>query len=118
MIKATKEILNSYNELFEKRKQEILNTKDSLKITGTAYYVSNSGDDKNDGKSENTPWKSFDRVSNADLKSGDGVFFKRGDIFRGSLNAKSGVSYGAYGEGEKPKFYASDKPLNQKDLWE
>ena len=25
MIKATKEILDNYNELFEKRKQEILN---------------------------------------------------------------------------------------------
>ena len=118
MIKATKEILNSYNELFEKRKQEILNTKDSLSIKGTAYYVSNSGDDNNDGKSENTPWKSFNRVSSTDLKSGDGVFFRRGDIFRGSLKAKSGVTYGAYGEGEKPKFYAADKPLNDKDLWE
>ena len=87
MIKATKEILNSYNELFEKRKQEILNTKDSLSIKGTAYYVSNSGDDNNDGKSENTPWKSFNRVSSTDLKSGDGVFFRRGDTFRGSLKA-------------------------------
>ena len=59
MIKATKEILNSYNDLFERRKQEILNTKDSLKITGTAYYVSNSGDDNNDGKSENTPLRFY-----------------------------------------------------------
>lgn len=53
MIKATREIQNSYNELFEKRKQEILNTGDSLSITGTAYYVSESGDDNNDGKTEN-----------------------------------------------------------------
>ena len=87
MIKATKEILNSYNDLFEKRKQEILNTKDSLSVTGTAYYVSNSGDDNNDGLTEDTPWKSFDKVSNADLKSGDGVFFQRGDLFRGTLTA-------------------------------
>lgn len=118
MIKATKEILDNYNALFEKRKQEILNTKDNLKITGTAYYVANDGDDNNDGKSIDTPWKSLDKVTNADLKVGDGVFFKRGDLFRGSFEAHAGVTYGAYGEGEKPKFYSADKPLNDKELWE
>ncbi len=118
MIKATKKILDNYHELFLKRKQEILNTEDSLKITGTAYYVSNSGDDNNDGKTENCAWKSIDRVSKADLKSGDGVFFKRGDLFRGSLAAQSGVTYGAYGIGQKPRIYSADKPLNDKDIWE
>ena len=114
MIKATKEILDNYNALFEKRKQEILNTKDNLKITGTAYYVANDGDDNNDGKSIDTPWKSLDKVTNANLNAGDGVFFKRGDLFRGSFEAHAGVTYGAYGEGEKPKFYSADKPLNDK----
>lgn len=118
MIKATNELLNSYDELFQKRKLEIKNTKDNLKITGTAYYVSNSGDDSNDGKSESAAWKTFKKVNEAELKEGDGVFFKRGDLFRGTLEAKTGVSYGAYGEGEKPKFYSADKPLNDKNLWE
>ena len=118
MIKATKEFLQQTDALFEKRKAEILNTKDNLKISGAAYYVANDGDDNNDGKSVDSPWKTLDKVTNADLKAGDGVFFKRGDLFRGSFEAHAGVSYGAYGEGEKPKFYSADKPLNQKALWE
>ena len=40
------------------------------------------------------------------IKAGDAVLLKRGDIFRGNLvSAKSGVSYGAYGEGDKPCIY-------------
>ncbi len=118
MIKATSEILKGFDELWEKRKAEILNTKDNLKITGTAYYVSNDGDDNNDGLSDATAWKSLDKVSNADLKHGDGVFFKRGDLFRGHIEAKEGVLYAAYGKGDKPKLYSSDRNLADKALWE
>ncbi len=118
MIKATTNIINSYNELFCKRKAEILNTKDQLKISGTTYYVSESGDDNNDGKSPENAWKTLKKVDGADLQYGDGVFFKRGDLFRGCFHTKSGVSYGAYGDGEKPKIYSADKPLNDKSLWE
>lgn len=33
--------------------------------------------------------------------------FRRGDIFRGKINTKAGVSYGAYGKGNKPRIYGS-----------
>ncbi len=118
MIKATKDFLEKNDALFEQRKQEILNTKDLLKISGTTYYVSNNGDDNNDGKSPETAWKTIERINNAELSYGDGVFFNRGDIFRGCVMAVSGVSYGAYGEGPKPKIYSSDKCLADEALWE
>ena len=118
MIKATKEFLESIDSLTQKRINEILNAKDCIKIEGTVYYVSNSGDDDNDGKSPDTPWQSLDKVNDAELKPGDGVFFKRGDLFRGAIWAKAGVTYAAYGEGPKPKLYSGSKDFAQKDLWE
>ncbi len=118
MIKATNEILKGFDELWEKRKAEILNTKDNLKITGTAYYVSNGGDDNNDGKSPETAWKTLNRVTEEKFLEGDGVFFKRGDLFRGCFYAKTGVAYGAYGEGEKPKFYSGKTDYAKPELWE
>lgn len=118
MEKATKEFLKQNDALFEERKQAILQAEDHLKISGTAYYVSNEGLDTNDGKSPATAWKTLDRVSAAYLNPGDGVFFRRGDLFRGKVMAKEGVSYGAYGTGEKPKLYGSQCSLADPALWE
>ena len=115
---ATKEFLNKIDELAEKRKQEILSAHDTLRVKGTAYYVSNNGNDENDGLTPETAWATLSRVSAAALNEGDGVFFRRGDLFRGMVKTRSGVTYGAYGEGEKPKFYGWDKSLSAPELWE
>lgn len=118
MITATKDFLNGIDALAEKRKNEILSYPDALKITGKTYYVANGGSDANDGLSMDTPWATLNKVSQADLLAGDGVLFKRGDIFRGKVITKSGVSYGAYGEGEKPRLYGWDYDLASEELWE
>ncbi len=102
----------------ERLKAEILSAKDELKIKGNTYYVSNAGDDENDGKTPETAWRTLKRVSSAELRPGDGVLFCRGDLFRGFLETCSGVSYGAYGTGEKPKFYGWDHNLSDPALWE
>lgn len=117
MKKMTAEMLRQYEELFEERKQKVLSAKDELVISGTTYYVSNDGDDENDGKSPETAWKTPGRVSEAYLYPGDGVLFKRGDLFRGYVAAKAGVSYGAYGSGEKPKFYGGIEDMADPSLW-
>ena len=105
MTHANTEILTQFEDLCAKRKEEILNAKDEIVITGTTYYVSTSGNDDNDGKTPETAWKTLEKVSNAELKEGDGVRFCRGNLFRGYFITKPGVTYAAYGEGEKPKFY-------------
>ena len=89
-------------------KKRILDNQDSLTCTGTAYYVSSSnGNDAADGKSPQTAWATLEKVNKAPLKEGDGVYLQRGDLWRGQLWAQKGVIYSAYGEGDKPKIYAS-----------
>lgn len=92
-----------FMKLVQERKTAILESKTDVQYTGVAYYVSNSGDDKNDGKSPETAWASVTKVNQARLRSGDAVFFERGGIWRGKvLFAQKGVTYSAYGEGQKP----------------
>lgn len=106
-------------ELTNARIAEIRNTETKVEITGTAYYVSGAkGNDENDGKTPDTPWKTMARVTNAEeLVPGDGVFFKRGEVFRGQIITKPGVTYSAFGEGEKPKLYGWDKNSANPALW-
>lgn len=118
MTHANTEILTQFEDLCAKRKEEILNAKDEIVITGTTYYVSTSGNDDNDGKTPETAWKTLEKVSNAELNEGDGVRFCRGDLFRGYFITKPGVTYAAYGEGEKPKFYGWIENLADPSVWE
>ena len=100
------------------RREEILHTSDTVTVTGTVYYVSNEGSDENDGRSPQRPWQTLARVSRAELAPGDGVLFRRGDLFRGFVETRPGVTYAAYGEGEKPRLYGWDRDLADPDLWE
>ena len=102
----------------EDLKKRILTAPDQRRVSGTAYYVSNEGNDDFDGRSPETPWKTLHKVSTAKLLPGDGVFFRRGDLFRGYVDAQTGVTYAAYGQGEKPRLYGWDKNLADPALWE
>lgn len=102
---ATSEYLAELDAMEEKRRNEIFSTISTVKPKegATAYYVSTSGDDANDGKSPEKPWKTIEKLNKAELKKGDVVYFKRGDEWRNvALSAKAGVTYSAYGEGAKP----------------
>ena len=103
---------------FEARKQAVLQAKDALEVPGTRYYVSSDGDDTADGLSPDSSWRTLKRVSDAELCRGDAVLFRRGDVFRGSVRTCAGVTYAAYGSGEKPRFYGWDKSLADPALWE
>ena len=81
-----------------------------LSDEGTAYYVSSSlGSDQNDGLSESTPWKSFAHIENMDLKPGDRVLLRRGDIWherltiRGNGRKDAWIFVGSYGDTASPK---------------
>ena len=99
------------------RRMAILNSKTNVTIKGTSYYVSNSGNDNNDGRSPATAWATLDKVNNADLKAGDGIFFQRGGLWRGMLRCKDNITYSAYGEGIKPKIYGSPENGASPDKW-
>ena len=75
-------------------------------------YVSAAGDDdKNNGQTPEKPWKTIQKVNDSVGWGVEYVCFRRGDVFRGSIKAKSGVTYTAYGDKSKPKpcIYASTK---------
>lgn len=104
----------------KKLRNEILATKDTLNVSGKKYYVSSAnGSDSNDGLSPETPFKTLDKVSSTMLYAGDGVFLERNSIFRltSSFSCKSGVTYGAYGSGNKPAIYGSVMNFAKNYLW-
>ena len=117
MAVKTETILDNIARESRRRREAILSAPDAIMVSGMRYFVSTEGDDGNDGLSPQSPWRSLRRVSDAELSPGDGVFFRRGDVFRGYVNARAGVTYAAYGQGEKPKFYGWDKDLCEPAGW-
>lgn len=101
----------------EAMKTGILSNMDELPCEGTAYYVSNNGSDDNDGLSPETAWATLNHVNTVKLRHGDGVYFQRDGLWRGQLWAQEGVIYSAYGEGEKPKIYASPENGAVPEKW-
>ena len=99
-------------------RKEIIEAKDTIKAKGTTWYISNDGDDDNEGNSPEKAWKTLNALASNEykIKEGDAVLFNRGDIFRGNLNTISGVSYGAYGKGDKPTIYGC-KTNYAKEIW-
>ena len=66
-------------------KDRILNAKSDYTATGAIYYVSQEGSDTNDGLSEGSPVQTLDKVNGMELKKGDVVLFRRGDLWRGNI---------------------------------
>lgn len=94
--------LQQIDILADLRKNQILHSETHVVFSGTAYYVSATGDDGNDGLTPETAWKSLKQVHTFTFRPGDAVFFRRGDLFRGRFDAQDGVTYSAYGKGSKP----------------
>ena len=75
---------------------------------GNDYYVDSvKGDDSLDGRSQNTPWRTLDKVNKAALQPGDRVLLKRGGLWRETLHLRSGsedkpLIYSHYGDGPLP----------------
>lgn len=110
-------VCEAVEALTQKRIREIRETPTEVTVSGTSYYVSADGDDSADGKSPETAWRTVGAVCEKKLLPGDGVFFRRGDVFRGNLFALPGVTYSAYGSGEKPMLLAWDKNSADPKLW-
>ncbi len=97
-------------------KNRILYNTDDIKDTaGNTYYLSENGDDNNDGKSPRTAWKTLDKLNANISKLGKDslVLFERGSTFRGCVFPVSDVSFSAYGEGPKPVIAAATKAADK-----
>ena len=86
----------------------------TVNASATNYYFSSSSGDDNrssaQAQSSATPWKTLSKLNSifSILKGGDIVYFKRGDVFYGSItpstSGSSGlpITFDAYGTGNKP----------------
>lgn len=101
---ADTDLVQKYMDEFEAKRDAIIRSETDVKITGTKYYVSADGDDKNDGKSPESAWKTVANVNGTSFSEGDAVLFKRGDTFRctETITVQNGVTYSTYGFGHKP----------------
>lgn len=83
------------------------------------FYVSEStGNDKRDGRTPLTAWKTIERLNYQRLEPGMFVLFERGGTYRGSVRTWPGVTYTAYGTGPKPRIYGSPENGAQPSKWE
>ena len=102
----------------DNRRKSIRNSPTKVNVKGTKYYVSNKGDDTNDGLSPQTAWATPARANKATLNPGDGMFFERGSMWRREqIIAQTGVTYSAYGTGAKPIFSMSPENGADKSKW-
>lgn len=102
-------------------KTQIINLPDTLLSQGeTFYYISPNGNDENDGKTKETPWKTLKKIEdNLECFSEKTTFlFERGGTYRGFFGLCSECSYGAYGSGEKPVLIGSEKNYAIQTLWQ
>ena len=104
-FELTNDVETQWRDLTDDKINEIKNTPNiEIPAGATVYYVSPNGSDFfwNNGKSPEKAWKTINKVNEASLKAGDYVLFERGGVWREQLKAKAGVTYSAYGTGDKP----------------
>ncbi len=129
-IKAVPEgLVEKFNSDFADRVAKIRASESewSLGKKGKVIYVSFSeGDDANTGLSPEQPIKTLKELMNRQsggykireqrVFSGDVVLFKRGDEWHEKFYSSQGVTYSAYGEGEKPRLLGSIE-ADEPDVW-
>ncbi len=96
---------------------KIHNSKTEITATGKCYYISPNGSDSNSGTSPDSPWKTLTKVNAYGFSAGTVVYFERGGLWRGSVRLLPGVTYTAYGEGDKPTIYGSPLDGADESLW-
>ncbi len=122
-------LVDELNAEFARRVEAIRATESEWELASKynrPIYVSFSdGDDKNDGLTPETPIKTLAEVKrrSADnyqsmgvIRAGDVVLLKRGDEWHEKFSGKVGVTYSAYGEGEKPRILGSVE-ADRADQW-
>lgn len=72
----------------------------------TTFYISSTGNDNNNGSSQQTAWKSLEKVNATTFKPGDKILFEGNTVFEGTLSinnsgtSKQSILFGSYGNGK------------------
>ncbi len=84
-------------------------------VAQTTYYISNDGNDSNDGTSPSSPWRTISHINSLTFVPGDSILFKAGGIWRENLIIKDSGSknnyivFSRYGSGKNPQIVGSEK---------
>ncbi len=107
-------------EVSQKLKIDIVNAESDYDASLPTFYVSNNGDDSNDGKTPETAWKTLDKINAPDTTPEHcNILFERGGLWRGRVTPPHDyITYSAYGKGKKPMFYGSMRNYADPSLWE
>ena len=121
-MNTSAEVIKHLDELTKQRVEEIRSTPNMEKQFERTFFVSCDGNDENDGLSPNSPWATLSRINKADkggeLKYGDAILLRRGDLFRGNIDViTDGVTISAYSTGKKPEIYTALKNYADESLW-
>lgn len=89
----------------------------SINTKATTYYVSNTGNDDNDGLTPENAIQTIAEVNNLSIKPGDSILFEAGGIWRDNLVIPGGedeklVVISRYGQGPNPKILGSEMAEN------
>ncbi len=108
------------DRIADRMKEDIVNAKSDYDVSLPTYYVSNSGNDENDGLSPETAWCSLDKINEKDSTPEHcNILFERGGVWRGFVQPPHDyITYSAYGEGKKPCIYGSMRNYADPSLWE
>ena len=114
-----REYENGIDEISEKLKREIIFSDSVYDKSKVTFYVSNSGDDSNDGRSPETAWKTLDKINDPNsVCENCNILFERGGLWRGMIRVPyNGITYSAYGVGMKPRFYGSRRNYAHPSCW-
>jgi hypothetical protein len=87
---------------------------DETKATNSYYVNSLTGNDSQDGRSPERPWKSLSPVNGRVFLAGDCILFRAGTSYSGQLAPRGSgelqdgmpapIKVGSYGDGPKPRF--------------
>lgn len=115
---ASKEFIEHIDNLANEKRDMIRKSESLYPTTGTIYYVSENGNDNNDGLSPANAFKSLERICNLELCPGDTVLLERGSTFRGHLIIKvPNITLSAYGKGDKPIINGSPEDGAKPHYW-
>lgn len=84
-------------------------------LFGTTYFVSNSGNDSNNGTSTATPWQHISKVNSFAFASGDSILFQAGGTWAEQLTTQStwtNLTLDLYGIGARPILTGSSVRAN------
>ena len=106
----------------------------ATRLFAADYYLSNAGNDNNNGTSPATPWRTLAKLSAelggpsgtwGTISNGDRVYFRKGDTFRGTIAFaafnNNGITFDSYDVGTTPVLKGSqlvtDWTVHSGNIW-